>query len=475
MPDVSRLCAAAAATVMLLVPAIWNRFPLLEYDTGGYLARWFEGTLVVSRSTVYALFLLILAHPNFWPVVIAQAALTVWVLALTLRALTFDGRPWMLIGVTALLSAFTTLPWLTSILLTDVFVGIAVLSLYLLVFAPDAMRRWERAALFAVLAFAVATHGATFAVVLALLAAAALARYLWRLGATAGIAQGAAALALGALMLLTANYVVAGRFVWTPGGASLSFGRMLQDGIVARYLDDHCAESKLKLCAYRKELPVDADAFFWSGPESVFNRLGRFAGLSDEMAAIVYGSLREYPAWQAQAAVVAAARQLVRVASGEGVEDTIWHTYAIIEKFEPSTVADMRAARQQQGELDFDQFNRVHVPVALVSMLLLFAIMAAGRSRERYADLGVLAAGVAVALLSNAFVCGVLSNPHDRYGARLAWLPPLLVLLTLWRLGERRQDAVEGSARPAAAPRRRKPRVPWAIWRSYFRRKRNAR
>jgi hypothetical protein len=27
-----------------------------------------------------------------------------------------------------------------------------------------------------------------------------------------------------------------------------------------------------------------------------------------------------------------------------------------------------------------------------------------------------------VAVLANAFVCGVLSNPHDRYGARLIWL-----------------------------------------------------
>ena len=34
----------------LLIPAFWNGFPLLQYDTGGYLARWFEGTLVPSRA-----------------------------------------------------------------------------------------------------------------------------------------------------------------------------------------------------------------------------------------------------------------------------------------------------------------------------------------------------------------------------------------------------------------------------------------
>jgi hypothetical protein len=445
--SVSRIGSAAVATAILLVPAIWNRFPLLEYDTGGYLARWFEGTLVVSRSTAYALVVLLGAHPDFWPVVIAQSALTVWILALTLRALGFDGRSTMLLpAIAALLSALTTLPWIASILLTDIFAGLAVLALYLLVFARDALARWERMALFALLAFAVSTHGATLAVVLALVMAAALAWRVWRIGAPAGIGQGAAALVLGALLLLGANYVVAGRVAWTPGGASLAFGRMLQDGIVKRYLDDHCPDPRLRLCAFRRELPADADSFFWSNDKSVFNRLGRFAGLGDEMSAIVFESLRDYPAWQIAAALSATARQLVSVASGEGVEDTLWHTYAIVEKFEPSVVADMRAARQQQGDVDFAAFNRIHVPVALLSMVLLIPLIGAGLRHQRFAPLATLAATIAVALLANAVVCGVLSNPHDRYGARLAWLPPLLMLLASWRLGEAGQKT---AVRPA--------------------------
>src|SRR5215470_16000990 len=86
------------ATLLLLAPALWNGFPLLEYDTGGYLARWFEGTLEVSRSTVYGLFLVVLARPDFWPAVTVQAALTVWVIALILRALGLGGRRLVLLS-----------------------------------------------------------------------------------------------------------------------------------------------------------------------------------------------------------------------------------------------------------------------------------------------------------------------------------------------------------------------------------------
>src|SRR5579864_1404154 len=45
----TRTNSTIAATLILLSPALWNGFPLLQYDTGGYLARWFEGYLVPSR------------------------------------------------------------------------------------------------------------------------------------------------------------------------------------------------------------------------------------------------------------------------------------------------------------------------------------------------------------------------------------------------------------------------------------------
>ncbi|HEY1545478.1 MAG TPA: hypothetical protein VGG01_24005, partial [Xanthobacteraceae bacterium] len=99
MRGVNWAVAAIAAIVTLLAPALWNGFPLLEYDTGGYLARWFEGTLVPSRSTVYGLFAVAGWPLDFWPVLVLQAAATVWVLALVLRSYGFGGRPWTLLAL----------------------------------------------------------------------------------------------------------------------------------------------------------------------------------------------------------------------------------------------------------------------------------------------------------------------------------------------------------------------------------------
>jgi hypothetical protein len=428
----AHIAAAAAAVLMLLAPALWNGFPLLEHDTGGYLARWYEGSLEVSRSTVYGLFLVPLIHLDFWPVIVVQSALTVWVIALILRAHGWSGRPLVLLITVAVLAVATTLPWIASILLTDIFAGLGVLALYLVVLRADVLAGWERVALIVLAGFSGATHSATLAVELALMACAALAAPFRRqLVPLAGLGRGIAALVLAPVLLVGANYVVAGQFAWTPGGIALSFGRMLQDGIVARFLADHCPDPRFRLCDHRAELPSDADQFFWG--ESVFNKLGRFQGLNDEMRTIVLESLRDYPLWQLEAATSASVRQLIAVRTGEGVLNTLWHTYAIIEKFTPAAVPAMRAARQQKGELDFTAINRLHVPVALGSMLLLLGVIALAFNRERFADLGPLAATAALALLANAAVCGIFANPHDRYGARLIWIATLVVGLVPWR------------------------------------------
>src|SRR5947199_10868946 len=92
MHTITRLAGIVAAALMLLAPALWNGFPLLQFDTGGYFARWHEGRLEESRSTVYGAFLQFLSWPNFWPVIIAQTFFTGWILWLLLRSHGLDSR-----------------------------------------------------------------------------------------------------------------------------------------------------------------------------------------------------------------------------------------------------------------------------------------------------------------------------------------------------------------------------------------------
>jgi hypothetical protein len=441
-----------ASIALLISPALWNGFPLLQWDTGGYLARTYEGTLVPSRAVAYGLILRAGVPFAFWPVLIVQSALTVWIVALMLRVHGFGRRPLLVLGVITALTVLTTLPWLTAILLTDIFCVLGVIALYLLLLRADRISGRERIALIALMALSVATHSATFAVLVALTAAAAVfavidcRRLPWR---RVGIA--CIALALGIFAVYAGNYAVAKRLAWTPGGASIAFGRMLQDGIVKKYLDSHCPDAHLRLCAVKDEIPQDADTWFWGS--DLFDKMGRFEGLDKEMETIAFNSLVDYPLLQVETAAVATLRQLIDVRTGEGVLSDLWHTRIMIEQHVPALKPPMDASRQMETGIDFDVLNRLHYPVALLAMALLPLLIVMAFRRAIPEELGELATFCTLALLANAFICGVFSNPHDRYGARMVWLAGFTaVMALLYAVEALRRDNVARAKSTAAKP-----------------------
>ena len=439
---------AVLIPLFLMAPALWNGYPLLQWDTGGYLARWYEGYLVPSRSTVFGIYLHLGEASDFWINLGAQALATLWILQLCLRVLNL-AQPFRLLAISLLLILTTALPWLASLLLTDVFAGLSVLALFILVVHGARISALEKLLLFFFTAFSAATHSATLGVLFGLCLLGFLAKPVLRKRiAWSGLIQGSLTIVAGAAMLLAANFALSGQLAWTPGGGGIAFGRMLQDGIVARYLNEHCAQEKLKLCPYRDKLPPTADDFLWGG-DSVFKTLGRFQGLGDEMSYIAMRSLAEYPALQAEAALKATLAQLGDVATGEGTINSVMHTYGIIERYIPAQKKPMWAAHQQHGDINFTAVNLIHVPVALASMLAVVGIFAYSLWRRRLDDLALLAATVSFALLGNALLCGVISGPHDRYGARLVWIATFTVLLAAARFfGDDEVEADDASLPP---------------------------
>ena len=213
-----------------------------------------------------------------------QAALTVWIVALTLRAHGLGGRPLLLLGVIAALSVAHHPALADRDPAHRHFRGLGVLALYLLLLRGDALRRCERVGLIVLIArrrrhpqrHARRAAGAASPPAVVLLPDRPPAH-----AARRPRPRPAGARARRRAWCSRADYVVAKRLAWTPGGFALSFGRMLQDGIVKKYLDEHCPDPALQLCAYKDQLPDDADVWFWGS--ALFDRLGRFAGLGEEM------------------------------------------------------------------------------------------------------------------------------------------------------------------------------------------------
>ena len=82
---------------------------------------------------------------------------------------------------------------------------------------------------------------------------------------------------------------------------------------------------------------------------------------------IVLQSLRDYPLRQSDGCQAATADQLRLAATGY-VPTEIWHTSMIIKRFIPGEVLG-RAERSGNAAASIDLIDRMHVPIALGSML----------------------------------------------------------------------------------------------------------
>jgi hypothetical protein len=428
--------AYVIAVLLLCLPALWNGFPLMFDDVGGYLERWPSGSLGLGRSTVYGMALWLTRETLFAPVIVLQALATVFVIDRAVRMFAPGARPHLLLVAAALLSAVSGVALFVAKAMPDAWAAPAVLALHLLAWHLRRLSPGERAAMAAIVAFAGATHMATFAVLAGMSvvhAALWLVRRRLRL-APRGMVFAAVAVWSGLLLQAVGNFIVTGRVTLQGDGQLFMFARMMGDGTAAAVLAEECPGAGWQLCQYRDALPDYAEAFLFFA-DSPLQKIG---GASDpavrrEIGAIIVKTLTRHPlahAWQAAALT---ATQFVAVGTGDAVAQ-LWgdHTRTMFERHAPALVPWFDAARQQQiGQIDLGAWSSfVVVPVSLAASfaLPLVAVLLWRRGRRREAMLPAL---VFVALVGNAAVCGIVAGPNDRYQARLVWLAPLAVGLTV--------------------------------------------
>lgn len=412
---------------LLLLPAIWNRFPFIYYDTGAYLFEGLTGRFIPERAADYSLFLRLAgAATSLWIIAIFQAAMSAFLIAQTARAVV-PGMRWpVLLLVAAALVVATSLPWYTGEIEPDCYTALLVLSLYLLAFHGSTLGLWRGSFVAAIGALSIAVHPSHF--VLAGLLFLALALLHFSVLRPRLIAPGLTC-AAGLVLVLAGNYDLTKQVFISRAGAPFLFARMLQDGIVMRLLDQTCPQAGYRLCAYRQELPPTADGYLWT-PHSPFFALGHFQGTAAESARIVRAAILRYPLLQVGDAIDDSVAQFVRFGTGEGFESQEWVLKPVFTHLIPAQMSAYLAARQQEGAISFRDIKPFETAVGFVALAALIALTVWGVRAKRLTEVS-LPVFVLAALLGNAIVCGTLSGPHDRYQSRLMWLASFAVILSL--------------------------------------------
>jgi hypothetical protein len=443
---ISSLWAEIAAIILLaplfLYVAWWNGFPFMFFDSGAYVLEGFRRFFVPERSPVYSLFL-DFAHgrQSLWFVAWAQAVMTSFVIVEFARALWPRTSLWMILRVGAALSVLTSVAWFAGQIEPDCFTAVFILAFYPLAFKLRQVGLVRAVLLVAVAGLAIACHPShlgTAAGLVLCLALAWIPTFVWRERKfpRPNVFVPLLCFLTGLGLVLGANYSLVRKipeikekvFVSRSGPFFLT-ARLMGDGVVKKTLNDLCpSRPAMVLCPYKDHLPKTADNFLW-GPESPFNKIGRFYGPKDEYDLIVRHSLTHYPLQSLLPGLWGSLRQYFMVRTGDGVEPQIWVLRGLFYGFMPEQRLDYMTAHQQTGKLHFAAVNVVHVPLAFLAQAWLGWVLWKSLKRRRW-NLATLPAFVFVALIGNALVCGLFSGPHDRYQSRVAWVPVLVVLLT---------------------------------------------
>lgn len=431
--------AVPAGAAGLLLPALWNGYPLFYYDSLDYLRLPFGAELPVFRTAAYGLFTGVgrLAD-TLWAVVATQAALTAAALWLVAAALGPTGRSVQTYLLLLLAAVLGGLPWYASQIMADTFTGVTILGMLTLLLAADRLDGPGRTALAAVTAVATALHTSHLGLAVGLLLLGVIARAAHRVRPglpPVGLALPAASVGVALALAVGANAAVTGRPFLTQPAAVQTLGLFVENGLAKRYLDVTCPRRDpppYQLCAFRDALPRTANAFLWGpGP---FEALGEFAGMEAEAEAIVAGTVRMFPGGLAWQTVRLTAQQFLMVNLGDGLLPLQFMMREPIADHYPGDVAAYDAARQQRGAIHFEPIRPIELPLHIGALLLLGLLAAREAFKSDGDRTGVLlATGLILGLLGNAFICGALSNPNHRYQGRIAWLPLAAVFVLAYR------------------------------------------
>lgn len=386
---------------------------------------------LLGRSIYYGFLAYVSALTGqFWLLIAVQAIIVAAAILMFVAGTSTRGarKPlWCATLITLFLAATSTAPFFISFVMPDIFTGLAILSAAMLLFSP--LRTRGLTLFWFLLACAAALFHSSHVLIIAALAG---------FGALITLAQRSREWSRVGLVLAASLAGVLGDVVFAKG-VDYALGvppvrppfltaRLIDDGPGTRFLREHCDSKRFYACEFRERLPLHSDTFLWSSQpsEGVFNTLDPKGKrrLADEQGRFVREVVLAYPGQVLLSTAGSVTRQFGLMRLSEFRDIDLGRADAV------EVPASAKIGLRKQGDLA--PFVGIYADLSLIVAII--ALMALPLLiRRKLVDgriAGVIVAGVVV----NAMVCGGLSTPHDRYGARVLWLVPLLAASSLGRL-----------------------------------------
>jgi hypothetical protein len=419
----------ALAVGLLPWVAIYNGYPTVTPDSGSYLrAGAFHVALFPFRAPGYSVFTRWTSLGiTAWFTIATQAIIVVYILRETFEHLIGSDRKYVdrcLLSGVLVLAGLTSLPWLVSELMPDVFAGVLFLSAFLLAFAGE-LRLGQRIVLALIMMISVGTHTSLFPIAALYAASVVVLRLAGRhgyvpLSTRSFLAWLLVPIIAAGFWTATQNQKMGLGFRLSPSKNAYLLGRLFGNGLAHDFLLENCPKRPFISCRYLSNLPKNENLFLFGHP-----LLDELRGHDDEVEAIVYGTILAYPRKFVVSSVRQTLLQLAALRTGGDMRLYIvfdWNFYDI----QRALPGDFRAfwISRQSRDLLYPLTDAV-APVHTIIFWLSVASCVLFAWTGRFARVNKFFVSAIVFLVINAAVCGALAGVYDRYQSRVAWIMPL--------------------------------------------------
>lgn len=384
--------------------------------------------VLAGRSIYYGMYLfLITAIASLNAVPIITSMLTVLTIASVSRSVGLTHVQTLVLLV--ILAAVSPLPFFNSMLLPDIFAGLAILSAAAFLFTSP-LHTWHRYLWATIILCAVLFHTANILILSGLLLIAAVIAFV-------SSVNRASLLRKTAILLLIVLIGVVGEVFFNAGVKHFTdtapirppfiSARLIADGPGTLYAKNYCSTTAFEICHYQAALgKASSDDFLWSlNPDiGVFTLASKESRelLSHQDSAFAIAVFKKYPTEVLRSTALNFLSQLTLV----GLEEFNYPKLMITDFSEKIPEAEFKRLQESKAGQDIFPVN-ISEYLILGGLVISFIVFAYHVYKyNRTPPIFWLYILVLAGILINALVCGALSTPHDRYQARIIWLIPVI-------------------------------------------------
>ena len=463
-----------AASLCLIWPALLNGYPIIFFDTMGYLSagnaalEWItgydfgwnakqitglgaeistkgDGFVSSARSVFYGAALVLSdALGGLWVALLLQAILIVVALRFAINHI-LEGAPLLLITCLILgISLFTPVAFFVCYLMPDIFAGLALLSLAVVAVYHDQMGRKETLFWVVLLILSLIFHASHLALAMVVFVAGMSITIL-----VMGVKHASKPILFIMLAILSAlaaqslfSFAVEKAYGHPPLRPPFIMARTIEQTAGQAYLTQTCPDNGFVVCQFMDRMPLTNDEFLWS--RDTETAAFSLATLETKQALIAEQMRFFFAVWQHDPA-----KQFWSALKGVGTQlaqfGLLEFTYSPQRKayvgshLPPEMQPNFYSSQLAQNTFPLgvaDQIVKAAVYCSLFGLVWAFWLLlcldmpdrASAEQRRRLILLTIIILG---GLLANASITGILSTPHDRYQARVVWLLPLLTVLLI--------------------------------------------